>query len=223
MKQITRLLATAALGLAAAAPAHAITYTITGSTPNASAVSAEADITLGNGFIDIALTNTLTGGIPGVGAAVSGISFNVTGLTSTGAVSFIAGTEGNVSRSGAWSTLCTSGCPTWYTDGSGGGFVNLSIFNHGTPHYALLPVQANYASANGSIKGNVHNPFYKGDLEFEILAAGITSKSRISNVQFMFGTGPDTLNAVVPEPGTYALLAAGLVLVALSSRRRLPA
>lgn len=210
-----------ALGSAAliAASANANTYTFdtpAGATTSGP-VNAEAIFTTGAGSLTIKLTDLqanptdvaqlisdiswgfVNGSISSVGLAnptVTGTGINVgaNGITSA------ASATDNTTLAGAWTVA--------------GGF-HISALGGGQPAGLIIgPAGPGgvYGNANGSIDANgPHNPFFDGTATFVLNIPGLTAADVVNNVQFSFGTNPDSPTIPgtppgVPDGGTTVLL-----------------
>lgn len=178
------------------------------------------------------LTVTLHNLLPNptaIGQVVTGIAFDASGLGSS--VSVTSGTLIRISRDeehgNSWSAA--SGQPAWYLTKSGN-TDTLSIFGHGKPRDGLIgapDANGKYSAANGSIASNSpHNPFYEQSVTFRLPFAVPKLYTGVDKVQFMFGTTQSLVTAAavqaVPEPQTYAMLTAGLGVLAFVARRKKP-
>jgi hypothetical protein len=225
------VIATAILSCAVgSAQALSVSYATAANTIPASAT---ASFSSSAGGLALTLTNTFASSIGSVGQVLTGISFDVAGLSSSGTASYVSGTLIEVANGGGVSAASESEL-AWNVDHPASSTLYLSVFGGGQPDYGLLNQQLDYASANGSIAGNSpHNPFYQGTVSFALASlAGVSADSGISNVQFHFGTAQDSgfvsgdctagcsIPSPVPEPETYALMLAGLGLVGWMSRHR---
>ena len=188
---------------------------------NASNGSATANFTAGNGTLNLVLTNNL--GLPhSLADLLSDISFTVAG-------------------GGLISAVTTSGTTIVCNDGTGcapGGTAPQWSFS-GSGNYALTSLQggptgmiapANMLSLNCTSPANNPKcpdglgagngqPFYLHSATFDMTIAGVTDTSKVSNVVFSFGTGPETFVGV-PIPAAAWLFGSGLLgLIGIARRR----
>ncbi len=229
-KSFSIALTVVALLAAASHPAQAsITYqTPSGSLDSSSEpINAQAVFTLGNGTVTIELIN-LQANPTSAGQLISGLNFNITGSTSSGSLSDVnSGDITYISSGGSYSTITPDSLTRWKAKETGS-TVNLSALGGGQPDHLIIgPDNAGdldgtgkYNKANASIYNFL--PVVLGSAYFTIAINGVTTNSVLSNVQFQFGTKPDTTiigqvvpnapNPVpVPEPTT---VIAGVLLLA---------
>lgn len=217
--------------------AGSITYiTSTGATTTGGSVDAKAVFTLGNGTIDITLTNLFQNPksdaqlISALTFTVSGVGTNSASLSSiTGNTSSIDTSSGTYSSPTAitsvsstpWAATNTSG--TLYLNDLTGGKPNDLIIGPDDKGYLDPSKGGKYTNANSSI--SQHNPVILGSATFVIDITGVTSSSHLSGVTFQFGTTSGSNQSVgvlsVPEPSTMAMgLSAMAMMAGVLIRRR---
>lgn len=173
-------------------------------------VNAEATFTPGAGTIEVDLTDLLANPISS-GQTLSGISFNVTGLSGSASLASSSGNVANIGSDGSYTPVAANSiAPHWGIAGSvtlstigivGGQPSDLII---GPDDQGKLDGSGKYSNANSGLAN--FNPYVLGTGHFEITAPGVTADSVISGVVFTFGTDATP----VPEPTT---LIAGLLLL----------
>jgi hypothetical protein len=218
------LIATAAL-LFGVASANADVYYVSSTDPDGS-VSAKATITYSSGIITVVLDD-LQSAINSSGQALSGILFNVNGLTSS-SLSTQSGQLVDVAHPGGAETN-VSGNPThWNAPISSGTTIALTTVPGvgGTP--ADLIIGPSPVAGSNSFQN--FNPFIEEEGTFTIAVNSLDIFS-LSNVVFEFGTaktadyyipgspGPFPVNGV-PEPSTWAMLLLGFAGIGFMAYRR---
>lgn len=186
--------------------------------------SATADFTAGSGTLSLVLTNNQ--GLPNdLAQLLSDISFTVAGGGAISATTTSGSTIFCIDGTG-----CSGGgtAPQWNFSGSGS-YTLTSL--PGKPSGMIAP--ANMLSLNctgkcpdglggtatsGTGLGN-GQPFFLGSATFDMTIAGLTTDSKVSNVVFSFGTGPETFVGV-PIPAAAWLFGSGLLgLIGIARRR----
>ncbi|HJV61266.1 MAG TPA: XDD4 family exosortase-dependent surface protein [Albitalea sp.] len=228
----------AALACAAMA-AQATTQTFATASTNP---AASATFVTGANSIGITLTNTLATPIVSAGQELTGLNFDVLGLPSiSGSVNFTSGDlisiQGGVLVDLADTTA--AGAAAWNLSFTGGHMLLTALagsVGHNGPDDGIIPFATSYPSANPSLTGSTHNPLFRGPVTFTLTGvANVTAHSYIDDdsVVFRFNTDGATTRTgyctsrdceppvpSVPEPETYALMLAGLGIMAFLARRR---
>ena len=205
------------------------TVTDSGSTLNE---NAEADFTATAGSLTITLTN-YESDPQSVAQGISAFSFTLSNGNLTGSSS------NSLTVSAPLVTIDSSGN---VTDSTGpAGYVYTSTTSaglldvlSGTGHLGpanLIIGPPPYPGKKDSISGNSpHNPFINQTVMFTITGPNITASTTVTAATFQFGTtdGSDRvsgtpeiiLTQALPEPGTFASAAVGLIVLALVRLRR---
>jgi len=208
-------------------------FTATGSDVDGP-LSAQADFTTSDGQLMVTLTNLLSADdIRSAGQALSDISFDLSDPIGTVGTTTASGQFGDVSSTGGV-TYVSSDAATgnttpirWFTNGTfGTSSITLETIGGGKPSQMIGPFVADggtYTNANNGFQQ--FNSYVIGPGTFTLALTGVTGDTTISNVQFSFGTGPDTLVPGVPipgipEPAPLALIAVGLIALAASKRKQ---
>ena len=209
------------------------TFQVISSDPAGEAVKATATFDFSafssSKTIGVTLQNLVTNEIS-VGQAISGVSFQLSGLTGKAAIRSSNGTLITVDSLGNFSTGVSSALTAWTTSTSLTD-ITASALGSGQPDQTILgapTASGSYASANASIAGNdPHNPFVEQTATFTFAdLAGVTLDSIVSSVRIGFGTsGADyiaatAVSSAVPEPSTFMLAGFAIALVAGLKRRR---
>jgi hypothetical protein len=234
-----------------AGPARAdyeFTTEVGASNGNDGPVSAEAYFTLQNGQITVYLAN-LTSGSQNQGQAISGIMFKVDGVLSTSlTLTSVSGNEVSLSNgtfsSPTYKTFTASGNPAtaadWAYDNPNNGVDKTTSLNDAAqnPHHMILGPNPSFSGSGG---GNF-NPYFettataltdlatapKGSaVVFVLTGSNVTTSSKISDVNFFFGTSPDDVEIAddvitsVPAPSSLVLALSGCVTFGLANVWRL--
>jgi len=210
-----------------AARASIVVETKPGVTGKDGAVHAKATFTYGVNTLDIKLENLQTDYVSG-GQAISGLIFQVApaiaaGQTFTGGsgVMIDVADNGTVAYHNNISTAVAT--TRWHTELPA---TDLIALGGGQPSEMIIgvPTTLNPLSYSSFNTQDQFNPYLMQTATFHFtFTSGVTAASSVSNVQFQFGTGPDsttksgdvTTTVVVtatPEPST--LCGAGFAVIA---------
>jgi hypothetical protein len=195
--------------------AQAITIgTPSGYTLSGLPVNATASFTLNEGSISLTLTN-LQQNPTSIAQLISGITFNVSGASGSGGLTTVnSGLVSTISAGGSYTAGVSDPLTRW-TASQLETLITLTTLSGGTPNRLIIG-PAGYSNANPSITG-VHNPSVLESATFNITIPGVTSTSTLSNVTFLFGSGPTAVP--VPIPGALLLFGPGVAgLIALRRR-----
>jgi len=187
-------------------------------------LKAQADITFNSGVFTVVLTDQNTGE-KSSGQTVSGISFDVSGLTSTSTFTQ-AGTLVNVAK-GVPETF-PGGPPTHWA----GGNTSTTLLIDTVPGTSAKPEDLIVGSSPAANNGfDQFDPYINGTGTFTIDASLSNVDSfTISDVKFYFGTVPTEVDGglggfptgpgSVPEPSTWAMMILGFFGVGFMAYRR---
>lgn len=198
-------------------------------------VSATARLEVSAGMVTVELENT-TSATKNAAQLLTGFSFELDGFDAGTLTYAVAPNAVTVASNGSFTelgpvnllTAHDNGTNTWQLTNP---FAALKLQFNPDAKYAILGPPSgpgdNYASANGSIKGNPgHNPFAKQFATFRIAVSGLVGSTTVSNPVFYFGTdvtpkpaGPIVIiTSTVPLP---SMAWAGLGLLASVGVRRI--
>jgi PEP-CTERM motif len=185
-------------------------------------LKAQADITFNSGVFTVLLTDKNTGEVSS-GQTVSGISFDVSGLTSTSTFTQ-AGTLVNVATGGT--ETFPGGSPTHWV----GGNTSTTLLIDTVPGTGAKPNDLIVGSSPAANNGfDQFDPYINGTGTFTIAASLSNVNSfTVSNVEFFFGTVPTEVDGrpgsfpvgSIPEPSTWAMMILGFFGVGFMAYRR---
>jgi hypothetical protein len=195
-------------------------------------VNAEAFFTLNNGSITLQLVNLYLNPTAD-SQLISGITFNITGASSSGSLKTTnSGSITTIGSKGSYKAGTSDPLTRWTAnEAKKSTAITLTALSGGQPNHEIIGPDSlggfkgagNYGKANPSITN--HNPVVLGSATFTITIAGVMTTSKLSNVVFQFGTNPDAVVGqayiVTPEPSTALVPAlAGVAGLASCLRRR---
>ena len=174
-------------------------------------VSATMNVTTGNGFITVSLTDQLSDP-KSVGQLLSGAQFTLASGLSTGTLGSSSAHVRSVSKGGSF-TDHGPGPTGWALDTSNTNFflcILCTDLGALGPERLLIGVPNTntgvYTSANASIAGNKpHNPFTAGTAVFFINAPAAVAGDSVTSATFFFGTtagiavNGNCNNNIIPE------------------------
>jgi hypothetical protein len=216
------------------ANANALLFFANGSGSNGP-LQAQADISFSGGVFTVLLTNEETGQ-HSQGQSISGITFDVSGLTSTssfsqslnttpsGATAYGDGNLVNVVTGGTPVVSPFVGTSDHWTGTNSGTTIDLTTISS---HVDDMIVGASPTPNTGGFAN--FDPYIYHVGTFTIDATFNSDSFTISNVQFAFGTGPDNTLAgsrggfpvgSIPEPSTWAMMILGFFGVGFVAYRR---
>jgi hypothetical protein len=236
--------------LAAFAPQASADQVFTlGTTVNGKPYSATASFSVGNGIIDLTVTNNvLLAQVLSTAQWVSQVGFSIfnyaTAISDT--LASVQGPVESVTYVNGAAPVFNPGGTTPWTYGlnpvsgypsTGGGFYQISALL-GSDKTLVAPLttvgnSAGYCTTSPANNpkcpdgiGGSFNPEYNGSVTFRMVFAGLAAGTQISNVSIGFGTAPGGSNpeepdVAVPIPAAAWLFGSGLLgLVAIARRNR---
>lgn len=221
--------AAAVSALAFAAAAQAATWVATG-TNEGNPVSASADVTFSGGLLTVDLTNT-TVSMKASNQAISGIFLTFDNAPTAGDTFTQAGALVNLDGTTNTKTPVTGSPTRW--DGAilSGAVVRLWTLTGTQPKNLISQNTADFSHLNNGIDN--FNPYIDGVGHFTYKLTGPATK--VTAVSFLYGTaatnplisgsctegcGGGTVDTVVPEPSTWALMILGFGSAGAMLRRR---
>lgn len=184
-----------------------LTYsTSSGATVGATpvAVDAQASFTFGEGYLTILVQNLQTDMVSS-GQAISGITFNLAGIT--GASTFgtdFTGETTTIASDGSYTTPVSTTLTRWAVDPSAGS-IELTALSGGKTS-EMIAGPPGYDTVNNGFKQ--FDPYVFESASFTLSNLNFTANSTVSDVSFTFGTPSGTVCGVpnqyssVPEPST---------------------
>jgi hypothetical protein len=168
--------------------------TVPGATDADGSVSANANFTVGDGFVTVTLSNSLADP-KSAGQLLSGLAFTLTSGFTGGTLGATSANLRRVARGGSFADLGPASTG-WALDPNfnGGYFLCVLCTDLGGsgPKHLLIgdpALSGTYASANASIAGNrPHNPFTQGQATFFINVPGVMSSDSVNSATFFFST-----------------------------------
>lgn len=227
---VCALIVPAAMADTISASCSSNTCTVTGTNSQGLPVDATATFAFSNNTVTITLTNNISQAtMTSVNQAITGLYFTLSGGQTNGNITSSAGTETNIAANQV-AVLGASVSTGWTTESFPAGFLHLCLICNGgnplsPPTHAIIGGSGSglYPDANGSLAGNVHNPFLVGTVTFTLNVAGVNSDTTLGQVFIQFNTditSPTPPPPPVPEPTSMALLGTGLVGLAGAVRRK---
>ena len=216
-------------GLLSVACFGSTSYSFIGVDTAGQAVNALVTFNLTGGTLTVTMQNLISNE-QDVGQAISGLKFNLAGLSANPTETGTATTE-TVAANGS-TTLHTGTSLVGWTATTSLSAVSLSAFGTGQPDQTILGAPNSsgvYSNANSSIAGNSpHNDFTDQIATFTFTGlTGVNTNaslsSLLSNIQVGFGTNnTDYLSGTLvptPEPTTWLLSGFALCGIALTRRK----
>jgi hypothetical protein len=228
--------ALAAFALSPPAVQANVIYDFQGGTPgSAQSAFAEFNFSDANHF---ALTLTNQSFMTSISSILDDFHFDLSGTPTSLSLDSIFATGGQETCTTTTGppphvTTCSND-PNTDATGTWGAFLtanHVDMFSNGTQIHPFGIANGTFIT-NASMDGlsnPQHNPVLMGPVTFDFTLTGLTDIPTISNVDFTFGTQPDHIPGVqctdcqpliLPEPGTLALLALGLIALGGAFRRR---
>lgn len=218
--KISFKMACVAVAAAAVVDAGAVPISVSGSLGGQS-VNANGTLTAGAGSVTVVLNN-LQADPTSIIQCISGLSFDVTGATGSGALSSVnLGESINIAPGGVYTVNNLADPLTrWTASETGTHVVALTTLSGGSPSLLIVgpPNGSNlYGHANPSITGD--NPSVLETATFTVTIPGVTATSTFANATFFFGTSGEPVGGNVPDGGTTMALL-GLALLGVETLRR---
>jgi hypothetical protein len=168
--------------------------TVPGASVPDGSVSANANFTVGDGFITVTLTNGLANP-KSAGQLVSGLAFTLSSGLTAGTLGSTSANLRSVARGGSFADLGPAATGWALNQNFNGGFflcVLCTDLGAVGPQHLLVGNPApsgKYDAANGSIAGNrPHNPFTQGQAIFLINVPGAKPNDSVNGATFFFST-----------------------------------
>ena len=168
--------------------------TVAGATVPDGSVSANANFTVGDGFVTVTLSNGLANP-KSAGQLLSGLAFTLSSGLKTGTLGSTSANLRRVAQGGSFTDVGPAASGWALNQDFNGGFflcVLCTDLGASGPQRLLIGNPApsgKYDAANGSIAGNrAHNPFTQGQAIFLINVPGVKSSDAVNGATFFFST-----------------------------------
>ena len=226
-----RAIALAFACAAFAGEVQAITFTASGTAGDGRPDNGQVDFNFNSDYTELFVTLTNTAGVGqlgGVSSVLDGVKFTLSEVSlsalsmNTTYASASFDPSGTVSCSGG---SCVTNAAPVSVSASGWAYATTGLLAAGNGSFKPYGIVNANIQPTGGIPDAPHNPYLEGPVtfDFSITNPGHSAIS-VTSANLYFGTVPDIQTGVptVPEANAWAMMLAGLGLMALQLRRRNP-
>ena len=213
----------------------AVLFSGSGLNPEVNATaSGTALFQISGNLLTVTLNNTTLPRTTAQGNALTGIAFDIVGVTPMPTLTLLSTTLGSGAQlwtsktafvtssniNGAWTNVLGSSplanfgaASTGFAGAFNGGSIGLG---NSSPNYGIV-APGTFTGSSGVAFGGSQFPFVQGSLVLTFSGVANANEAQIRNVRLLFGTDGTGVITLIPTPGSAVLVGAGLI---VARRRR---